>query len=352
MFDFINYRVLIYLSIATLLLFIFGMGELIKSVSLGIVFPLYIYARRIKKRYNKNSDEVWQSLQKLGSIITIFLFNFSSNLKHHFRFRTLILFLSIISTLLILATEWIFVFPFCIIVLSFFMLIHYYYKINQSLSPSNYLMNFSKSFSEKISELGHTKTNKEVTIKEPYSDKKYNELESNAIVIYYLKKWMSKLKESPYLTIYFISSTLYTIIITILIFGIIYYGLYRIDNSFYTIHLIEKVNLFSFLYLSIKTFASLENNFFSINGVIPDILVTIEGLLKYLIAIIYAVFLVNILRQHLNNAVNLIISSIDGEINKLDVVLRQQHKSSVDEAVKKSIEKMRSSSRNKTITIN
>ena len=344
----LDYRILIYISLFLILLSIYGLGEIVKSISLSLIFPIYLFSRGVKKRSNKNNKEVWEYLQKLGMLISIFLFGFGANLKQNFKIKIFLIALSLISVLIIFATNLTSIYQFCISLLCIYLLFHYYFKIYQSISPSNYFVKLSKSFSEKISLFGFTKSGSNSEVHAPYVNKKYDELESITMMVYFMKKWINKIKDSPYLVVYFIFSTLYTIVLTVLVFSIIYFGIYKIDANYFNSLIIEKIDFSSFVYFSLKTFFSMENNILKVTGIYPDIFTTIEGLSKYIIGIIYTVFLINIFRHQLNNAVSTINSSIDKEMDKIDDVFKTQHKISIEEAIKKALEKVKiNSNKNK-----
>lgn len=334
----IEWRFLFITSIIVLLIAIYGFREFLRIISSILLFSLYFPSKRIFLLVKNNWDSFSKFIMNNFLLILVFVTNYISNLWRHFKFRFILFYLFILSVFLIFSTTNYYVNVISAYFLFAYLIIHYFYRTLTAIKPSPLL--------ERI--LRFLGNNDEIT-NDDYLLKieSFEQAASLSFILVRGKEFVQRLKTIPYLILYFTLSLIYTAILSLIILGTLHWVLYKINPQYYDL---TTASYYYFLTLGLNSLLTIETSFIKVTGFLPNLLITFGGILKWLLGLIYGVFLFNILKNHYNYTVSQVLYRIEKEETKVRNLLKEKYNKDMDSAINEFKEKLSSKgNKNKNI---
>lgn len=315
--------------IVMVFILLFGVKEFTKTLLFILFYPLIFPSVKIFNYFKKNSSIAIKFLQRNYFPILVFITNYLANIYKHFRFRLMVTYAFILCLFITYNTNKPVVYTICGWVLFLYILIHYSYRIYIATKPSPF---FNKILSIFDNEGG--KTNESYFTK----IKRYEDAAVFSFLLVKGKEFLQQIKTTPYLILYFTLSLIYSIVLSIIILGSLHYILYKLDDISYTI---SNYHMYLFYLLGLNSLLSIDTNLIIPKGELSNLLVTFGGLLKWLLSIIYGVFLFNILKNHYNYTLDQILNRFENEEDKIKLLLKEKYDKEIEcavEEIKKSFD--------------
>ena len=313
----------IFISLLVILfILVFGVKEFAKAMFFILFYPLIFPSVKLFNYFKKNSGIVIKFLQRNYFPILVFITNYLSNIYKHFRFRLIVSYLFILCLFIIYNTKKPLVYIICSWIMFFYLLVHYSYRIYIATKPSPF---FNKILS--LFDNGGSKTNDSYFT----NIKRFEEAAVFSFLLVKGKEFLRQIKTTPYLILYFTLSFIYSIVITIITLGSLHYTIYQLDNVSYSI---SNYHTYLFYLLGLNSLLSLDTSLIIPKGEISNLLITFGGLLKWLLSLIYGVFLFNILKSHYNYTLDQILNRFEIEEGKIQLLLKEKYNKDMDSAIK------------------
>lgn len=317
----IEWRFLFISSIIVLIISIYGFKEFLRIFSSILIFPLYYPSKKIFQFLKNNWDAFSKFIVNNFLLIVVFAANYISNLWRHFKFRFVLFYLFILSLFLILSTSNYYINIISSYFLIAYLVIHYFYRTLTAIKPSPLLERVLRFFgnNEKI-------TNEDYLLK----IESFEQAASLSFILIRGKEFVQKLKTIPYLILYFTLSLIYTALLSLIILGTLHWVLFKTYPPNYDT---TTVSYYYFLTLGLNSILTIETSLIKVIGVFPNLLITLGGILKWLLGLIYGVFLFNILKNHYNYTVSQVLYRIEREEKKVRKLLKEKYNKDVDSAI-------------------
>ncbi len=327
----INWKFLFFLVIFLLHILFFGFKATLITTLYISFFPFIIFFKGLFKFIKDNYIYIFSLIQKHALNLLFFTTTFISNLLKHFKFRLYSFLLFCIAILFSLSSKNLILLEISQYYILLYLFIHFSYRIYTSLAPPNVFTKLISSFDE-LEKKSTLKCDAQVgTEKIPYEEHKLEELSILAFFVVKGKILFQHLKESPRLIIYFILSLLYTILLTIFSLALVHYAEYKIIPTSYQV--ISHVSFYNFLHFSLSSLLLIENYKIVAVGDFSNMILTISGILRFVIGGIYTVLLLNVVKNQYNYTLNSIIRKFDVEERKLSQILSNRFNAKIEDSV-------------------
>ena len=335
----INLRFFFFFSIFFIFWLIFGFKEFVLTVAYLFVFPLIFFIGKPIVFLYKNAEIL---IYFIGKNIVNFLIisgTFISNIKKYFKLRVLFTLLFFTSCIIIFIDNNQKLTIVAICYLLFFLGVHFISRIYIAFAPSTLFQKINDflngaSFNIKKKAL---EKRAEANFKNPYENKELEQIVIFSYLISYFRTIFRDILESPRLIAYYLFSLLYTFSITVLVLGFIHLGLYNLNPADYAIK--ADPNLGLFIYLGLNSIINVNITQITAIGKLSQYILTLGGLIGYLVGIVYIFLLLGILVKRYNYTISKIISSLEREEKNISYSIQKEYNLSFDEATQQVKEK-------------
>ena len=334
----INYK--FFILIATLLIiWLFLKNALFfKFVFFVFIYPFYLLCWRLPKLLfkSKNWIGVFAALE--------FLISFFKRFKFNFIMFVLIAF----SILFILSTNSKYTIVPAMVVIFLYLVFYFIIRFKYAFHPFNAITIQSESMTKMWSFLSSRFGNIEIEAEKTNDNNKSNTNEPNWMnlqfilimnhICYFLTSKLRKFKRSKIAVAYSMLGIFSTIIITVLAFGFINYGLYKIiPASFYNPNL---NSLIYFFYYSFNTlFSNNINDFYPLSD-LARLINCAEILFGFIIFVILVFILTTILRERHTEQIDDVITIVHSQATEIEKFIELEFKLTPIDALKE-IEKIK-----------
>lgn len=327
----LNYKFFIIIGLILVLWIILGNKKFSKLIATLLFFPLIFLFWRIPKMF-------WKSKSWVGVFASIgIVFTFISSIKINFIIFALLCF----SILVISISNSQFLLISAMGSLFLYLFYHFSKKFKYAFKPSHIFTiqadavnkhwdkirdNFKIAEEIKESEFDNMNANQ----KEKWCANLQNALILNRLFFFITSK-LRKFQKSRLNIIYYLVSMFFTIILTVVIFSLLNFALYKLDPQAFNSE--PKGNFFFFIYYSFNTlFTSSVNDFYPISD-FARFLNSFEILFSFvLLAIVFFLF-TTIIRDKHNDEINSVINDISKKGHELEGLINVEYKMDVYQAI-------------------
>ncbi len=327
----LDYRFFILLGVISVTWLIIGNKHFFKLISVIAFFPFILVLWRIPKLFWKSKS--WIGVfASLGIIITIF-----KSIKINF-----ILFSFVAIAIFIISTTTIdFLLVFSMVVLTLYLFYHYAKKFKYAFAPShifsiqsNAIDKFWDRIKNDLKVAEEIKNEEFENMSNSQKEKFTSSLQILIVinkVIYFISSKLKRFQKSRLNVVYYFSSLIYTLFITIIIFAFQNFALYKIDYTAFNSP--PKGNFFFFIYYSFNTLFTNSINDFYPTSDFARFLNSFETLFAFILLGILFFLLTTIVRDRHNDEINSAISQFKDKGEELEVVITEEYKMDVSQAI-------------------
>lgn len=298
-----------------------GYKQFILFILFIIFYPVSYPIKKIFDYFKNNSSIVVKFFQKYNFIIFLFATNYLSNIYKHINFRFFAFYLFLISIFLVYNINNVLIIQICGWYIFIYLLLHYVYRFYTVLKPSPVLQRiidfFEKSEKDENQYLEKLKSFEETAVA--------------SFLIHKGKIFFEKLKSTQYLFIYFTISFLYTFFLTVISLGVLHNIVFLLNNNAYKLVV---SNAYLFFLLSFNSIAAINTNLIEPISEFANLLVTFAAITRFLIFIIYGVYLINIFKNHFNYSLEKILEKVEIEEKKMQLYLKDKYNKDLKAAIK------------------
>ncbi|MDP3149296.1 MAG: hypothetical protein Q8N83_09240 [Ignavibacteria bacterium] len=328
----LNYKFFINLGILSILWITLGNDKFLKLISTILFFPWILLFWRIPKIF-------WKSKSWIGVFASIgIVFTFFSTLKTNFMnftvisFSVLVVWISYSQPLLIIAMIFLFL----------YLIYHYAKRFKYAFKPSHIFTIQSEVINRYWSNIkDYFKLAEDIkaadfdNMSAIQKEKWCNNLQYLLIVnrlFFFITSKLRKFQKSRLNIIYYFVSMFFTLIVTVIIFSLQNFALFKIDpNSF---NALPKGNFFFFIYYSFNTlFTNSINDFYPISD-FARFLNSFETFFSFLfVAIVFFLF-TTIIRDKHNEEITSVIETMTKKGHELEGLISVEYNMELLQAIR------------------
>lgn len=311
---------------------IWGAKQSLLTILYIIFFPIIIIFGKAGKFLIANYILIAKFLKADLFTILLYLGNIFMEFKRHFKYRLILFYFFVLCTVIIFLVQNKYLLFICIGYQLVYLGTHYIYKIHFVLTPTTLLSEINRLFNRSRARIINAAADSE-KVNRGVQKEQIHEILFKYYILLFLRHKIRKLHNSPAIIAYYVLSCMYTIILTILVFSFCHRALYAALPSAYLVN--GEVRFSALILLSINALIGSEFGLIAPENIFSSILITLEGLIGWFIALLYVALLFMLVIKHYDFAIKAITSILEEQSGRAKTELQIHYGMTLSEALAK-----------------